>query len=427
MPNNNRPISLNPSATTEYLLGNPPTWMMHYGISAITVVLSVLLALSYFIAFPDTVEAKVKLVTANPPIRLMAKASGRVLAFKVQDKESVSEGQLLAVLENTANWQDVLRLESILQEKNDNLPENLQLGELQNDFSTFAQHRKDFAYYSEKNGVATKINYLQQQIEQLNEMNENLKNQLTLSQTELSIAEKEAKRQHTLYTQGVASQVDVEKANASVLQNKKQIESSRASIISNRLQVTQLRNQINDLHQNKNDKQNDKNITIEEDLQKLRAAIANWKSNFLVIAPIAGQVSLAKVWSPQQNVMGGEEILAVVPTSQSQNIIGKATMPVANSGKVSKGMKVNVQLDAFPYQQHGALIGEVQNISLLPEKQDKEEEYLVEITFPQPLTTSYHQTVPFRQEMIGKAFIITENRSILSRIFDKWHELMEKK
>jgi hypothetical protein len=68
----------------------------------------------------------------------------------------------------------------------------------------------------------------------------------------------------------------------------------------------------------------------------------------------------------------------------------------------------------------------VSNISLLPKKQEKEEEYVVEITFPQPLTTAYHQTVPFRQEMSGAAHIITESRSVLSRIFDKWHELMQR-
>jgi multidrug resistance efflux pump len=173
MPNTKPTISLNPSSTTEYLLGNPPTWMMHYGISAIAVVLSVLLAMSYFISFPDTVEAKIKLVTANPPIRLMAKASGRVLAFQVQDKESVNQGELLAVLENTARWQDVLQLETALKSENFRLPEDLQLGELQNDYSIFAQHHKDFAYFKQKNGVATKINYLEKQIEQLNAMNQN--------------------------------------------------------------------------------------------------------------------------------------------------------------------------------------------------------------------------------------------------------------
>jgi hypothetical protein len=184
-------------------------------------------------------------------------------------------------------------------------------------------------------------------------------------------------------------------------------------------------NQINDLRQNKSDKQNDKSLTLQEDIQKLRAGVDAWKNDYLVIAPIAGQASMSKRWIPQRNVTGGEEILAVVPFETNNIIIGKATLPIANAGKIAKGMKTIVQLDALPYQQHGVLQGEVVNISSLPQKEEKEELYLLEISFPQPLNTSYHQNVAFRQEMSGKAFVVTENRSILARIFDKWNDLMK--
>lgn len=418
-------ISIKPQRQAQYLLSNPPTWMMHYGITAIAVVFSVLLLLSYVIQYPDAVEAKVSLVTANPPIRIIAKNSGKVLELLVKDNEAVQKAQVLAVLENTADWQDILKVEQMLQQEKLKLSENLNLGELQNDFSTFAQHYKDFAYFSSKNGVATKINYLTQQIEQLNDMNENLQRQFTISEKELAIAEREAQRQRKLYTDGNASQVDLSKSNATVLQHQKQIENDKASIISNRLQITQLRNQISDLRQNKSDKQNDKSLTLQEDIQKLRAAVEAWKNDYLVVAPIAGQVSMSKIWSPQQSVTVGEEILAVVPFETNNIIIGKATLPIANAGKVAKGMKAIVQLDALPYQQHGILQGEVINISSLSQKEEKEELYLLEIAFPQPLSTSYHQPIAFRQEMSGKAQIISESRSVLARIFDKWNDLMK--
>jgi multidrug resistance efflux pump len=425
MPSQNHFISIKPQRQAQYLLSNPPTWMMHYGITAIAVVFSVLLLLSYIIQYPDAVEAKVSLVTANPPIRIIAKNSGKVLDLLVNDNETVQKAQVLAVLENTAHWQDILKVEQMLQQEKFELSNNLNLGELQNTFSTFAQHYKDFAYFNDKNGVATKIGFLQQQITHLKSMNENLRVQLNLITNELYFAEKEVKRQQTLFAQGNASRSDLEKASTALLQQKRQVENSKASIISNNLQVTQLENQINDLRQNKNDKQNDKSLTLQEDIQKLRAAVEAWKNDYLVIAPIAGQVSMSKIWSPQQSVAGGEEIMAVVPFETNNTIIGKATLPIANAGKVAKGMKAIVQLDALPYQEHGVLEGDVINISSLPQKEDKEELYLLEISFPQPLSTSYHRTIPFRQEMSGKAHIISENRSILARIFDKWNDLMK--
>jgi hypothetical protein len=62
----------------EYLLGNPPSWMMRYGISVLAGFFFVLLALAWFVRYPDIVEAPVVLITANPPIRVIAKSGGRV-------------------------------------------------------------------------------------------------------------------------------------------------------------------------------------------------------------------------------------------------------------------------------------------------------------------------------------------------------------
>ncbi len=71
-------IALNERTQMEYLLGNPPSWMMRYGISVLAGFFFVLLALAWFVRYPDIVEAPVVLTTANPPIRVIAKSSGRV-------------------------------------------------------------------------------------------------------------------------------------------------------------------------------------------------------------------------------------------------------------------------------------------------------------------------------------------------------------
>ena len=107
-------LRLNDREQIQYLLGNPPSWMMRYGITVMAGFFVLLLALSYFIRYPDIVEAKVILVTANPPIRILAKSAGRVSELLVADLQEVKAGQVLAVIENTATWPDVVRLESWL-------------------------------------------------------------------------------------------------------------------------------------------------------------------------------------------------------------------------------------------------------------------------------------------------------------------------
>ncbi len=90
---------LNERDSVQYLIGNPPSWMMRYGIVVIAVLLLLLLILSWIIRFPDTIEAKTTLTTINPPVRVMAASTGRVTHLFVHSGDSVYIGQPLAIID----------------------------------------------------------------------------------------------------------------------------------------------------------------------------------------------------------------------------------------------------------------------------------------------------------------------------------------
>ncbi len=427
-------IALNERQELIQFIGRPPSVFLRFGITAIACVVSLLLAMSYFIKYPDIVTAKVVLTTENPPIRVLSKTGGRVSHILIKNNDLVQTGQLLAVMENTANYKDVLTLESQLK----NIPPNPQsgllarfslplgaggatLGALQNAYSTFTQNLKDYRYFLEKNGVLQKIHYLTQQIEAIKSLNINLLKQKDIQAKEFALTEKELTRQKTLNTEGVISDTDFEKFNAQYLQQKRQIEANEAAFINNEMQIGQLDAQINDLTQNKGDSQNAKELTLAEDTRRLNAAIEEWKQTYLVIAPIAGTVSFAKIWSVQQSIAVGEEVFTIVPKEGASKVVCKAIVPIAQSGKVKTGLNANVRLEAFPYQQYGILRGTVDNIAAVPQK----EEYQVEITMPNDLTTSYDKKLQFKQEMQGSANIITEDRRVVERLLDKFKDLMK--
>jgi len=420
-------LRLNDREQIQYLLGNPPSWMMRYGITAMAGFFMVLLALSYFIRYPDIIEAKVILVTAHPPIRILAKSSGPVSELLVADQEVVKTGQVLAVIESTANWHDVIRLESWLStvpSHTDALPEDLQLGALQTAYSSFSQHWKDYQYFAAHNGVAAKIAHLQKQIEQTHALNANLEKQKAIQNEDFVLAGKEIRRQRQLHGNQVISDMELEQAERAYLQQKRQLESIEAATLQNQMQIRQLESQISDLLQTKNDHSVDKSLTLEEDLRRLRSAIEEWKQQYLILAPIHGRVSFSKVWSVQQSVGNGEEIMAVVPDApQNQNepgIVGKATLPAANAGKIRAGMRAIIRLDGLPVQEYGTLEAEVLRLALLPQK----EEYLVDLELPVSLHTSYGKEVAFRQEMSGQVRIITEDRRVLERVFGQLRDLL---
>ena len=284
-------IRLSDREETQYLLGNPPSWMMRYGITVMGGFVVLLLLLAYFIRYPDIVEAKISLTTAHPPIRVLARSSGRVTTLLVGDKKAVQTGQVLAIIENTADWQDVLRLETWLGSKAlaaDNLLSALQLGSLQPAYSSFSQHWNDYRYFSSSAGTAERIVALRQQ--------------------------------------------------------KRQLAAAEATALQNQLQIRQLESQINELQQTKSDHRNDKELVLAEDLQRLRSELAAWKQSYVVVAPISGQISLSNIWSNQQAIASGEEVLAIIPAdannrdSANQSIVGRATLSGQGFGKIQLGI-----------------------------------------------------------------------------------------
>ena len=117
----------------------------------------------------------------------------------------------------------------------------------------------------------------------------------------------------------------------------------------------------------------------------------------------------------------GEALLTIIPTTGAGKIIAKAKLPIANSGKVEIGQTVNISLNGYPYQEFGILKSKVKQIALVPQ----EEFYLLELAMPKALVTTYDKVIPFTQEMKGTAAIVTEDRRILQRVFDKLWSLFK--
>jgi len=91
-------------------------------------------------------------------------------------------------------------------------------------------------------------------------------------------------------------------------------------------------------------------------------------------------------------------------------------LPVARSGKVKAGQKVNIHLDNFPENEYGILRGRVQHISLVPAQTGTAVYYAVEISLPNGLMTTYKKELPYLPNMQGQADIITEDLSLLERL-----------
>ncbi|MFD0701892.1 hypothetical protein [Myroides pelagicus] len=131
-----------------------PHWMIRWGNVIILLIIIVLFCFSYYVKYPDIVQTKIIITTQIPPEKVVAKTTGRIELIFVEDKSLVLKHTPLAVIENSANYQDVLTLKKIMQNINVTsvdiefpfeLTSSLQLGSVEAAYSNF---EKSYLEYS---------------------------------------------------------------------------------------------------------------------------------------------------------------------------------------------------------------------------------------------------------------------------------------
>ncbi len=418
-------IHLNESQDIQQILGDPPGWILRWGITMVFVVVAVLMTLSYLVKYPDVVTAPVSLTTQNPPIRVFTRSSGKISELLVEPQQAVKAGQLLAIMENPADPEDIQTLESFMEREGDDLtlrrlrkmelPIGLELGALQNIFSQLSQNLEELRYLSRSSPVTKKITALEDQIEELRALNNSLASQKSTLAQVTDLAKQSFERQKKLYLQKLVSAQEVETTEAAYLQSKQQMETKETEIINNKVRMQQLSLEIIQTVEGRRDQRFPKLYQVQESWQQLKSELKNWQQIFMIEAPIEGTVEMNQVWSANQFLNTAEELLTIVPANASNVIQCKGFLPFVGSGKVEEGMTANLRFTAFPFQEFGAVRSKVKSIATVPQ----DEGYLIELELPNPLVTTYDKTIPFRQEMQGLAMIVTEDRRISDRIFDK--------
>lgn len=60
------------------LLGNPPSWLVRWGISVFAGIIAILIIGSSLFRYPQIIEAPIVVTTEQPPTWVIAKSSGKI-------------------------------------------------------------------------------------------------------------------------------------------------------------------------------------------------------------------------------------------------------------------------------------------------------------------------------------------------------------
>jgi hypothetical protein len=108
---------------------------------------------------------------------------------------------------------------------------------------------------------------------------------------------------------------------------------------------------------------------------------------------------------------------------ENQELFAFGSFSVAKAGKLKEHNKAIIKLHSYPYREYGAIDGYVEKISDFP----IDGMYSVKIRLPNKLETGYDKKIDFKQRLSGDAELITENRSLLSRIFSNFKYFIEER
>jgi multidrug efflux pump subunit AcrA (membrane-fusion protein) len=416
------------SENVQDILTEPPHWMIRWGNTVIFLILMMILALSYFIKYPEFVPAPITVTSQNPPEKIEARINSKIEKIFIKNHQKVTENEVLMVFQSSADYQDILKLKTIIDSISTkyihNFPiyevSNFKLGELQSDYNAFAKAFQDEKLFAKLKPYAPENIATNQSLSENRARIATLKQQLNLENAKFDLTKKNYERSELLFNQGVISKMEFEGEKIKLFQQQQNIENLNLSL-------SQIQESVANLNKTKSgtfinsekDKINYSSQTLQL-FEQLRKSLKQWEQNYLIVSSTDGTASFQQFFSENQFVKSGEVLLSILPENKDI-LVGRMSIPAANSGKVKVGEKVLIKLDNYRFQEFGIVEGKVQNISLTP---DENGNYYVEIILPKGLKTSYNKALTFDKELKGNAEIVTQDLRLIERFFQKIREIL---
>lgn len=412
------------------VLSKPPKALFRWGNTILFVFIIIVLFLSWLLKYPDIVTAQAILTTEIPPQKEFARVSGKIDSLFVKNYQAVKAGTPLALIENTANFKDVIYLKSILDTLTvnqtsfyfplDDLP-MLFLGDIENEFSLFENNYVLYILNKESQSFLNNDLASKYALSELRYRLQTLKNQKELNKEELFFKRKDLDRIEGLFKKGVVSAQEFENKKLEYLQSERSYKNMSVSISQTKENISNTTN----LKKQSSIENTREEINllkgVIQSLDQLKTAIKEWELRYLFKSNIEGEVSFMKIWNKNQTINSGDFVFTIIPKNHSSYIC-KLQAPVLNSGKVKIGQDVNIKLSSYPDNEFGILTGKIKDISLVP---NIEGLYLIDVELPKKLITTHGKEIEFKQEMTGIAEIITEDLRLIERVFYQFKEIFK--
>lgn len=431
-PNNEQPIHSEPptrllSNEIQEIISDKQNWMVRNGIVLFLFIMGCLIGTTFFISYPDVVSVSATLTSVNAPKEVKVKTEGKLVKLNAVEGKNVSLNDVLGFMESTANHLEVLALSKsidTLQQEITNknythissyFSESFQdLGEIQQSYQVFKQSFALFKQYLASGYFLRKKNMLEDDIAYLKRSHANLVQEKSIQQEDLGLEKETLDADQSLKDSKTISSFDYRSEKSKYINKALSIPRIVAAIISNESSQHEKQKEILQLE---NDIAQQKEIFIQS-LNTFKAQLDEWKSRYLLKAPISGKIAFASFLQENQQLKINQTFCFINP--ENTQYFAEIAIPQHNLGKIKSGQKVLLKLPSHPFQEFGTLLGKLDFISKIP----SDSGYFARVILPNGLRTNYQKQIQYRDGLTAQGEIVTTDTKLSDRLLYQFTKLM---
>ena len=414
-----------PSQYLSEVLKAPPSWILKWGQTMLLLLTLSLISLTHFVRYPQRVGAELMITTPDPVLPVISRSEGKISELLIQENQFVRKNQPLAIIHSPADYQDVLNLKEKIEETNLLrvsqlnkkafiwLDHQFSLGPIQSDYVAFEKIASEYLTFLELKPNLRQKQSIILEIQRYQNLLSAKKGQLQTAKRKVELSRKDYNRHRELLESRAISDKEYEDNEQVYLGYRQELEACQAEISRINVQIAKLESQYDMIEIDYTETVNKLKVKFTGCREELKAAIKEWEEKYVLTASRQGRVVYSNFWANQSAVKEREEIFSIIPENQN-TVVGQMRVPVENSGKIKVGQSVDIYLSNYPEKEFGKLRGKVISISQIPKKS----RYNVVVSLNEEMISSYGIKIPFQHNMQGHAEIITQDMSLLDRIFD---------
>ena len=407
---------------TEELYDASQSFKNKKNITSLSFIIFFLIALflgAYYIKYPRTVEGKIIITSVNNTYNIYSPLNGRINILK-KERDEVKVGEVLAYIENPANYQHMKSLENDLKKFNlENLDKsisdlsvnlNYKLGNVQEFYYNFIISVNTYKNIVNNNIYKTNIQKYSSKINENHKQIDLLRNIKKVQTNKVISIKANYIRDSILEAEGVISKNDLNISRINYLNQMESMSSSDVRIQDVFSSNKDMSGEIKSLNIQNGNETSKSIIEIEKQYFNLMNAIDTWKNNYLIISPAEGQLQFTSPFLSKLSYIPREAKLFIV-LPKNENLIGKAFLTSKNYGHLKVGQSAIIKLSDYPYRDDGIIKGML--IRKAPIANDTL--YQVDVKLINGLITNTHKKLEYYHNMTGSVQFTTKKMSLLER------------